>query len=66
VESLYVEYSLTNIRLTRCDTCGKVADPYVEYELLLVLIDVLLHRKPAIRHMLFNRTEVEALAVSAY
>ncbi|KAJ1421897.1 Arv1-like family-domain-containing protein [Ochromonadaceae sp. CCMP2298] len=64
VESLYVEYSLTNIRLTRCDKCGRVADHYIEYELLLVLIDVMLHRKPAVRHMLFNRMSVEALARS--
>lgn len=41
--------------MTRCDKCGKVADKYVEYELLLVLMDTVLHRKPAIRHLLYNR-----------
>lgn len=64
VESLYVEYSLTNIRLTRCQKCGKVADKYVEYELLLVLLDTVLHRKPAIRHLMYNRVSDGAVLVS--
>jgi len=65
VDSLYVEYSETNIRLTRCQKCGKVADKYVEYELLLVLMDSVLHRKPAIRHLLYNRFSDSAVQVSS-
>jgi hypothetical protein len=61
---LYVEYSPTNIRLTRCAKCGKVADKYIEYELLLVLLDAILHRKPAVRHLLYNRMNDSALVVS--
>jgi lipid intermediate transporter len=63
VESLYVEYSETNIRLTRCGKCHKVADKYVEFELLLVLLDAVLHREPAIRHLLHNRLSGVALKV---
>lgn len=32
-----------------------VVDPYIERELLLVLMDTLLHRKNAFRHLLFHR-----------
>lgn len=57
VESLYVEFSEGNIRLTRCSMCSNVADKYIEYELILVLIDIILHRRPAFRHLLFNRQD---------
>ncbi len=55
VDSLYIEYSDSNFRLTRCSCCGQVADKYIEFELVLVIIDVLLHRKPAYRHLMYNR-----------
>ena len=55
MKSLYIEYSESNLRLTRCPECGQVTDKYIEYELLLVLIDIVLHRMPAFRHLLFNR-----------
>jgi hypothetical protein len=55
VDSLYVEYSEKNFRLTRCSQCGQVADKYIEFELVLVLLDILLHRKPAYRHLMYNR-----------
>jgi hypothetical protein len=55
IDSLYIEYSARNIRLTRCPKCSKVADKYVEYELTLVLIDIALLRTPAFRHILYNR-----------
>lgn len=35
--------------------CGAVADPLVEHELLLVLLDLALHKREAYRHLLFNR-----------
>ena len=35
--------------------CHKVVDKYVEYELILVIIDVILHRPQAFRHVLYNR-----------
>jgi hypothetical protein len=64
--ALYIEYSDQNIRLTRCPECLRVTDKYIEYELFLVLIDILLHEKPAYRHLIFNRyntivTEVRVL-----
>lgn len=63
MESLSVEYSETNVKLTRCSTCHKVADKYIEYELFLVIVDVILHRKAAIRHLLFNRWDSNQVKV---
>lgn len=60
VDSLYVEFSAGNIRLTRCEQCGNVSDKYIEYEFILVAIDLILHRKQAFRHLLYNRQEFES------
>ena len=62
VHSLYVEFSAGNIRLTRCEQCGSVSDKYIEYELILVAIDLTLHRKQAFRHLLYNRQQFESAA----
>lgn len=55
VDTLYHEFSLGNIKLTRCTVCQSVADKYIEYELILVAIDIMLHRIQAYRHIMFNR-----------
>ncbi|CAN0418567.1 unnamed protein product, partial [Phaeothamnion confervicola] len=55
VPQLYKQYSEGNIRLARCDACGSVADKYIEYEFVLIAIDLVLHRAEAYRHLLFNR-----------
>lgn len=44
-----------NIRLTRCRYCRKSADKYVEYEYMLILIDLILHKIQVYRHIIFNR-----------
>ncbi|GAQ82543.1 hypothetical protein KFL_001150035 [Klebsormidium nitens] len=54
VPSLYQEYSPGNIKLTRCDRCHCYADEYVEHEMMVVWIDLVLHRERAYRHLLFN------------
>jgi len=43
------------IKLTLCHHCGKIADKYVEYELTLIVLDLILHRIGVYRHLLFNR-----------
>mmetsp|Transcript_16238 Transcript_16238/g.24460 ORF Transcript_16238/g.24460 Transcript_16238/m.24460 type:complete len:237 (+) Transcript_16238:127-837(+) len=63
-ETLYTEYSPTNIRLTRCDKCKNVADKYIEYELILVYIDLILHNTEAYRHLFFNRPPFCAATLS--
>ena len=54
VPHLWREVSPGNIRLTNCSHCGAVADPYIEYETILVLLDLAGQRKEAYRHLLYN------------
>lgn len=37
------------------EQCGSVADKYVEYEAIILLIDMLLHKPSVYRHMMYNR-----------
>ncbi|KAA0162646.1 hypothetical protein FNF31_03174 [Cafeteria roenbergensis] len=54
VQALYLRFSQGNIRLTRCPTCGETADPYLEMDAVLVLVDLILLRRPVYRHLLVN------------
>jgi len=46
----------TNIRLLPCTNCGaRSRDHYVEYDLILVFIDLALVRLSAYRHIMFNK-----------
>eukprot|EP00164_Ancoracysta_twista_P006979 GFYU01009826.1.p1 GENE.GFYU01009826.1~~GFYU01009826.1.p1 ORF type:complete len:240 (-),score=24.03 GFYU01009826.1:178-897(-) len=56
VNDVYREFSHGNIRLTRCERCGKYADKYVEYEVILIVLDLFLQQPQVYRHLLFNRT----------
>ena len=42
------------LKLLQCEKCDEVCDKYVEYEGTLLLLDVALQRKPALRHLLIN------------
>ena len=52
-----VRGSSDSIRLSRCGECGQIADKYVEYDTLLILLDMLLHRASVYRHLLCNFTQ---------
>ena len=39
----------------RCINCFSVVDKYVEFEIIIIAIDVILHKIQAYRHILFNR-----------
>ncbi|WOK99528.1 hypothetical protein Cni_G08240 [Canna indica] len=54
MQSLFVQYSPGNIRLMKCEHCKAVADPYIECEFMIILIDLILHKRKAYRHVLFN------------
>lgn len=58
VENLYTEYSGHNVKLSRCPSCSAVCDKYIEYDAILVFLDVVLHRKEAYRHYLWNRPKI--------
>ena len=54
--ALYRQYSsIKSIKLQTCTNCGRDIDPYIERELLLVVIDMVLLRSSAYTHFLFNR-----------
>jgi len=50
----YRWYTEVAVKLVQCENCGENVDKYVEFDGVLVSLDVLLHRKPAFRHVLFN------------
>ena len=54
VPHLWRELTPGNIRLTVCAHCGAVADPYIEYEAVLLLLDVVGQSPQAYRHLLHN------------
>lgn len=47
----------SDVVLAKCEACGAIADKYMEYEALLIIIDMLLHRHGAYRHVLSNRLQ---------
>ena len=55
--------SSCTIKLTRCAKCRSVVDHYIEVGFLLVLIDLVLHRPQAYRHVLFNRPSTSRMAL---
>jgi Predicted membrane protein len=53
---LYRQYSnARNIKLQTCPKCQRDVDPYIERELLLVVMDMILLRPCAYRHLFLNR-----------
>ncbi|ONK69694.1 uncharacterized protein A4U43_C05F25760 [Asparagus officinalis] len=60
IERLFVQYSPGNIRLMKCESCKVVADPYIECEFMILLIDLILHKTKAYRHLLYNMLNLEA------
>ncbi|KAK6737349.1 hypothetical protein RB195_019820 [Necator americanus] len=52
--SLYQIYSEGVIRLSDCKSCGAVVDKYVEYDTMLVIIDLIIHNISAYRHLIYN------------
>jgi hypothetical protein len=52
--SLYRIFNETSVKLTACQTCGLDVDPYVEREISLVIMDLVLLRQDAYRHLLLN------------
>ncbi|KAJ1966325.1 sterol homeostasis protein [Dipsacomyces acuminosporus] len=57
VASLYTEYGVGHIRLTQCEHCKSFADKYVEHDVVIVFIDMLLHKPQVYRHLLVNTLE---------
>ncbi|KAK2616826.1 hypothetical protein QQS21_000203 [Conoideocrella luteorostrata] len=61
VKTLWTKYSGAgdqssghNIRLTVCRSCGRFCDKYVEYDFVVVFIDLVLIKPQVYRHLLHN------------
>ncbi|CAB3241335.1 unnamed protein product [Arctia plantaginis] len=57
--ALYKIYSPTVLKLTKCESCKGIVDKYIEYDPVIVMIDLVLMSKEAQRHVLYN-TEFKA------
>ncbi|CAJ1362516.1 unnamed protein product [Effrenium voratum] len=65
VEELFYRIG-QDICLSQCTLCGQVADHYIEFEALLVFIDMQLLRPEVYRHLLFNRFKDSGLRREAW
>ncbi|TDH70203.1 hypothetical protein CCR75_002226 [Bremia lactucae] len=54
VEELVRDYGKGNLRLSICSICNSIADKYVEYETILLFLEVLLLKPQVYRHVLYN------------
>ncbi|XP_034194106.1 ACAT-related protein required for viability 1 [Osmia lignaria lignaria] len=54
VEELYRRYCPNVLKLLKCDACGHLADKYIEYDPVIILVDLILLEKRAYRHLLYN------------
>ncbi|KAJ0179092.1 hypothetical protein K1T71_004804 [Dendrolimus kikuchii] len=57
--ALYKTYGPSVLKLTKCDECKGVVDKYIEYDPVIVMIDLVLMSREAQRHVLYN-TEFKA------
>ncbi|CAL8316832.1 unnamed protein product [Boreogadus saida] len=51
---LHRDYSNGILKITICDSCQKPVDKYIEYDPVIILIDAILCKTQAFRHILFN------------
>ncbi|KAM4828482.1 protein ARV1 isoform 2-T2 [Thomomys bottae] len=54
---LYRDYSRGVLKITICKSCQKPVDKYIEYDPVIILINAILCKAQAYRHILFN-TEI--------
>ncbi|XP_037907061.1 protein ARV1 [Hermetia illucens] len=54
VKELYKTYSSSVIKIIKCDECHEVADKYIEFEPIIILVDLVLLSQSAYRHVLYN------------
>lgn len=58
------EQKMDTIFLTNCDKCGKIGDKYCEDQFVVVFLDLILHKRQAFRHVLYNRFAEEQKPIS--
>lgn len=56
VSYLYTLYeSAYNLRLEQCPKCHAFADPYVEHDPFILVLDLILLKRDVFRHLIYNR-----------
>ncbi|KAJ2368360.1 sterol homeostasis protein [Coemansia sp. RSA 2610] len=63
VAHLFTVYGAGHIRLTQCAHCKCFADKYVEHDVVIMFIDMLLHKPQVYRHLLVNRLEFRQASI---
>lgn len=63
VESCYKKYKGEYIKLTVCSRCSQVVDKYIEYDNVLLFLDILLSKPQAYRHLCYNAIETRMTLV---
>ncbi|XP_076021437.1 protein ARV1 [Genypterus blacodes] len=53
---LHRDYRNGILKITICESCQKPVDKYIEYDPVIILIDAILCKTQAFRHILFNET----------
>jgi lipid intermediate transporter len=54
LKELYKTYSPTIQKLSDCNYCGKIGDRLIEFEPIIIIIDLILLSSQAQRHVLYN------------
>lgn len=57
IECLYSEFKSKYIKLTICPQCGELADKYIEFDNVIIFLDILLLKPQAYRHLAYNVVE---------
>lgn len=53
-KELYRDYNHGVLKITICESCQKPVDKYIEYDPVIILINAILCKAQAYRHILFN------------
>ncbi|GAA47232.1 protein ARV1, partial [Clonorchis sinensis] len=57
VPTLYTRYTDDIIKTEFCGRCGNVADKYIEFDIFIVAVDLLVLRIEAYRHLIHNSSD---------
>ncbi|CAH0717516.1 unnamed protein product, partial [Brenthis ino] len=52
--ALYRTYGPSVLKLTKCESCKGIVDKYIEYDPVIVMIDLVLMSREAQRHVIYN------------
>lgn len=62
IKLLFTEFKSKYIQMAVCPECGKLADKYIEFDYVILFLDVLLLKPQAYRHLAYNVVESSIFA----